>query len=449
MNPELQRNVWLELNPTRLAVMPLVIGLIIMVASLGGGMRSVMEAAQMLFVVIAVVWGAFKAARTVTDEVRDRTWDSQRMSGLSPWAMTFGKLFGATIYCWYGGLIALAIYAATRMMAPAETNVTAPLWLDLLRLVLGAAFAQAVALSASLAGARRRRGQARADSFLFFAAGMAAYIGAESLHGANSVLNSMSETFAGEVMRVTWWGAPVDAAVFGVASLAFFTLLAALAAWRLMRVELQSAAQPVAYAVLAAAAILWFAGFQQDGPDRALAALVVCIGLTWATVWIEPKDVVAWRALAQGAPGAGALVPATLTALAITWTTAIAGAVLVATQGPSNELASALAAPAFAAFVTRDVLVFAFFHLGDRQKRGDFAAVLTIVLLYGFAPALLSGVTGSTLVKAAFYTDAADGFTANTVSLVSALIQAAAFGAMAYARFRARAEGLRLQPAAS
>lgn len=448
MNPELQRNVWLELSPTRLAIMPMVIGLIVTVASLGSGMRAVSETALFLFVTITVVWGAFKAARTVTDEVRDRTWDSQRMAGLSPWTMTFGKLVGTTIYCWYGGVIALAIFAAGRILAPAEQAGDLPLWLDLVRHVLGAVFAQAVALGASLAGARRRRGQARADSFLFFAAGMAAYLSVESLRSAGSVFNSVSESVGGEAIRVTWWSTSIDAEIFTVASLAFFAALAIAAAWRLMRVELQSPAQPAAYALFAALGILWFAGFQGDGPDRALSALVVCIGLTWATVWIEPKDVVAWRALAQRAPGASALMPATITALALTWTTALAAAALVATQGPTTELASALAAPAFAAFVTRDVLVFAFFHLGDRQKRGDFAAVLTIVLLYGFAPALLSGVMGSDMVKAAFYADGAAGVTANTVSLVSGLVQAGAFAAMALTRFRARAEGLRLQPAA-
>ena len=133
MNPELQRNVWLELSPTRLAVMPMVIGLIVTVASLGSGLRAVGETASFLFITIAVVWGGFKAARTVTDEVRDRTWDAQRMSGLSPWAMTFGKLVGATIYCWYGGLITLAIFAAARILSPAEevSPSAAPLWLDL------------------------------------------------------------------------------------------------------------------------------------------------------------------------------------------------------------------------------------------------------------------------------------------------------------------------------
>lgn len=448
MNPELQRNVWLELNPTRLAIMPMVIGLILSVASLGSGMRSVGDTAQVLFVVITVVWGAFKAARTVTDEVRDRTWDGQRMSGLSPWAMTIGKFVGATIYCWYGGLIALAVFVVARIMAPAPDGDDPLLVLEVLRLVLSAALAQAVALGASLAGARRRRGQARADSFLFFAAGMGVYMFAEGMSNAKSVMSSVSESVNGEPLRATWWGVSFDMEIFAVASLAFFVALAVATAWRLMRVELQSPARPAAYAALAALAILWVAGLQADGPDRALAALVVCIGLTWATAWIEPKDVVAWRALAQGAPGAGALAPATLTALALTWTTALAAAILVATQGPTDELSSVLAAPAFAAFVTRDVCVFAFFHLGERQKRGDFAAVLTIVLLYGFAPVLLAGITGSEMIKAAFYAEAKSGFAASAVSLVSALVQAGAFAAMAVARFRARAEGLRLQPAA-
>ena len=50
-----------------------------------------------------------EAADSVLDEVNDNTWDFQKLSALSPWSLAFGKLFGSTIYCWYGGLIAFAV----------------------------------------------------------------------------------------------------------------------------------------------------------------------------------------------------------------------------------------------------------------------------------------------------------------------------------------------------
>jgi hypothetical protein len=141
MNPEFQRNLWLEMSPSRALLMPLVIALIFAVFSLNEGLKGVGGAAAIIFFVVAIVWGPFKAARTVTDDVRDRTWDGQRMSSLSPAAMTLGKLFGSTIYCWYGAAFALAAMVVARTFGPEDGAAENPLLLELIRLVMAAILA--------------------------------------------------------------------------------------------------------------------------------------------------------------------------------------------------------------------------------------------------------------------------------------------------------------------
>ena len=42
-------------------------------------------------------------------EIRDRTWDGQRLSSLGAGTMIWGKLFGSTIFNWFGGAICLAV----------------------------------------------------------------------------------------------------------------------------------------------------------------------------------------------------------------------------------------------------------------------------------------------------------------------------------------------------
>lgn len=59
--------------------------------------------ATFLYYVIVVLWGSRNAALGVVGEIRERTWDVQRLSALSAGQMTWGKLFGATIYI-YGRL---------------------------------------------------------------------------------------------------------------------------------------------------------------------------------------------------------------------------------------------------------------------------------------------------------------------------------------------------------
>ena len=446
MNPEFQRNLWLELNPARLFLMPAIIALVLFVAGLGGKAEDIARAAQGLYFVIVAVWGSFKAARTVTDEVRDRTWDGQRMAGLSPASMAFGKLFGATIYCWYGGAIALAAFAAARFAH--QPDLVDGIVADVVRMIVAGLLAHATALAASLAGARRRRGQARADAFLFFLAGMIAYWVAESLIGLASSFQRWTEEMANQPPEpVDWWGFSIESELFALASLTAFAALATLTVWRLMRVELQAPAQPAWYAGLVLFAVLWWAGLEETGAERAVVAVAGLIAATFVTAWIEPKDVVAWRAFARGGPDRAALAPATLTGLALAWTAAIVAALMLAIVGPTTDVSTPIAPIAGALFLTRDVALFAFFHLGERQKRGDFAAVLTIVLLYGLAPLLIGGVVGSDLLRGLFIVDPDAPAPIHLASAASATVQAAAAILMAQTRWRVRSGGVAPQPA--
>src|SRR5215510_3127986 len=101
---ELQRNLWLELTARRTVQMIVVIVLILLTANVTPFVR-VGDVAQYLFLGIVVLWGTRNAAQAVVGEIRERTWDFQRLSALTPFQMTVGKLFGATSYVWFGGLI--------------------------------------------------------------------------------------------------------------------------------------------------------------------------------------------------------------------------------------------------------------------------------------------------------------------------------------------------------
>jgi hypothetical protein len=63
--------------------------------------------AEFLFVVIVVLWGTRAAAQSIVGEIRDKTWDLQRLSAIGPWEMVWGKLFGSTLLMWFGGAICL------------------------------------------------------------------------------------------------------------------------------------------------------------------------------------------------------------------------------------------------------------------------------------------------------------------------------------------------------
>jgi hypothetical protein len=124
-------------------------------------------------------------------------------------------------------------------------------------------------------------------------------------------------------------------------------------------------------------------------------------------------------------------------------TVAIAGGLNPADQENQGTLIWPFAA---VLFIARDIAIFAFFHLGERQKRGDFAAVLTIALLYGLGPAFL-GALGLEGGVALFFPVPEAGLASHAVSVASGLTQFCIVALAAKARFEARGAGLSVSPA--
>ena len=58
-----------------------------------------------------MLWGTRSAALSVVAEIRERTWDSQKLSSIGPWTMVWGKLFGATAANWFGALVVPAFHS--------------------------------------------------------------------------------------------------------------------------------------------------------------------------------------------------------------------------------------------------------------------------------------------------------------------------------------------------
>ena len=112
-NPEFIRNTWTELTAKKLAAMPLLLITVYLLAYI------LDEALPFSFLpyicvffycVFTYVWSTRLAAETVIREINANTWSFQVMTSMSPVKMAVGKLFGSTIYIWYGNFICFALY---------------------------------------------------------------------------------------------------------------------------------------------------------------------------------------------------------------------------------------------------------------------------------------------------------------------------------------------------
>lgn len=444
MNAELKRNLWLEISPSRLLLMTGVLALVFAITWFGssGDMRAVTLSgvAQGLFGILVGLWGSYKAGRSVSDEIRERTWDFQRLSALSPMAMTAGKLFGATAYVWFGGIICAAVYFWSAAQKQSLGYVAA----DTVKLLLSGVFAHAVALFVSLAAVRRGRGLGRVDAFLYTIAGVLAFNGGNAVGGRTfDMLRAYEDPQARPASALDWWGLPVWEEQWAFIILGTLTLWAVATAWRLMRVELQAPANPLWFPLFLLAPAVIFAGTLNEPFARIAFGYFIIHGLVLLVLLAEPKDVVAWRALAarRGTKGAGRYWPSVLSGLIVAFLAACAVAATYAVAGSKDSGASPLVGFAAFAFLLRETAIFAFFHLGARQRRGDFGALVTIALLCIAGPTIL-GIANMSMANGLFIVQPGGGVTSHLISIASGLVQAAVFGVMAQMRWSGREKAL-------
>jgi hypothetical protein len=390
MNPELRRNLWLEFSPHRLIAVPVLIALmLLLVLAMGEADRSRIIAgfAAAGYGVMVLFWGTQRAGMSVLEEVRERTWDAQRMSAIGPWAMTWGKLLGAPAFTWYAGLMLLAVFVASgwhslRMPVPA---------LALSMLAAGLTL-HALALAAGLLAARR--GMARRGGGFALMVALLFFLALPTIHLASQIRNS-----------VTWWSFEFDTAWFLLASLCAYGAWAVLGAYRSMCGELGLRTLPWALPAFIAFSACFLAGFAHEarrGGDAAVTLFVgtlLALALAYATLLGEASGApAAWqRLLAQSRAGHARRVlqdmPLWLVALACAMLLALASLLAPrSTTGAPMILHSSLLPLTLTLFVLRDAAIVQFFALARGARRAEAAALFYLLLLYLLLPGLLSAV---------------------------------------------------------
>ena len=407
MNPEFVRNVWLEMTPRRVLLMIAVLGLIFFAATLAGSSWTPSETASWLYYLIVVVWGSRSAALSVVGEIRDRTWDGQRLSSLGASTMTWGKLFGATIYNWFGGAICLGMLLVSVM-----THVgVATALLELVYYVGIGVIAQAAALLASLVAIGRRQGHSRFEIFVYQMAGIGAAL---AVWWIWSEADPVASLLTGKPMvdTVAWWGTAIDARVFMLASVAIFAGWTLLGCYREMRLELKMRNGPLVWLGFLLFMGIYVAGFDAwlsrgfGGWDvvtlRLLLAGTAFVVLTYVMVLLEPKDPVHYRWM-MGQLGQGHVFNALsgLQAWMMSYAAAFAMAAalsLCLMHGPHAAQWGVPLVLAALGFLTRDTALFVLMQTLPGKRRGDYAALAILLVLYVLAPVIAQGLHAEKLL---------------------------------------------------
>jgi hypothetical protein len=421
MNPELLRNLWLEITPQRLAAMPAVLFLIFGAVLITEGREALPDAAWWTGIAIGVLWGARQAAGAVMGEVAGRTWDSQRASALTPAQMALGKLFGATAYAWYG----VALCALVQLGAGGAPMEAASL-------ILRTGLSHGVALFASLV-LLGLGGRSLVMTSLPHLAGIVAAGAADgmvplltaiaALPNDAAVIAGATPMAPGEALKAI--SGHIDAVhVFGLSVARTTVMLVTTAlfwAWSvvgciaLLRGELNVPRRVPVWPLFLGFVALYTAGFGwNDGSRVALQPAFGALSVvTFLAALLEPKSRGEIRRLLAGSLGA---IPPSLQA----WLAAAALAIaLAAGIGTGASHLDTMLAPAAVLFLARDIALIRLVSLRRGGLRGAVAAIVWFAVLYGMLPVVLAGA-GADAALVLFYPLPVEGASAGSALALAA-----------------------------
>ncbi len=391
MNPELQRLLWLNISPLRLVLVPAIVGLFLVAA----GASEVDKlpyiaamAATVMFALFTVAGGGYSSATAVSDEWQDDTWDQQRMSALTPWTMTWGKLLGATVFHWYGGLIFLGLMAWGLLDHGLSGVVTL---MGMATASLFALFAHAINLAAStqFSSAMPRR--------LLWVLPLLLFV----------LFQSTTNAFiADSVAQSRWWSFEVSAPLNVMASVALAAACAVLAAWRTMAQALAVPQWPWGMPALVVVISLYSLGYASNVTGSDIASMIVALALTFAmsSAITEAHSRSHWqRLLNQFRQGR---IDKAIKALPV-WPLMLAMGAIAATfqiliASPDSSFTTRAEWPLSLGWtgvllVARDCAVALIFAFAPQARRARLAFVTYLVAVWALLPWLLTAVTNQAL----------------------------------------------------
>ena len=417
MNAELHRYVWLEITPFRLIATPIIVVVVMFLIVASGGEKPWDIIASMSLVaysLCAFIVGSARAFASVTDEVRDRTWDFQRMSALPPWSLAIGKIVGAPMFMSYIALCCMVAF----LLAATQTQVAHPVltvvtYFATAVLLHGLAVALSAALARSTLSPRARRGLPVVVGLLvlFSFIPSLAFRLIEAKDGQQSA--GMLQWYVFESISIE---------LFSAFTLVAFAAWAVFAAWRAMARELRERAWWWAWPLFSAFVWLWFAGLNHAAllgtidPGAAAACLAICLltSACYLQFFLDPLTRVSLARLAHSGTDAQSkpwhqrvphwAIHAVIAVAAAGIAAMIGGGVQITKRGATDDTlrtALAVALPLALMFI-RDAAIVSCFTLSTRMKRQLGAAIFCVVALNLLLPWALNAVGLTTMAHWAF-----------------------------------------------
>lgn len=299
-NPELQRNIWENITPTKLIVMPIVLFLIFLLA---GSAVNIGITALIMFYIITVMVGAYLAGEEVPNEIQERTWDWQRMSAMTPWQITIGKLLGSTIYQWYSGFICILAFVYSAITIKIDFFVALQM---IISMILVATFFQSFSM---VLGINAREMPIRIRRFLI----IAILLGLAMLLISIFTIMSIADYFERRIHpeewiepKIQWFFIKLPVITHFMIGLIFLNFWSLIGLYRSFRTEMYYFNGPEFFTSFLIMTPFYFSGYLFNIPDITLFAYLTLLftGITifayqtaLLTAFIDKMEIITFRRL--------------------------------------------------------------------------------------------------------------------------------------------------------
>lgn len=458
-NSEIRKYIWLDFTPQRTIAMPLVLFAIFFLVHLWFGdsnkpdrlYEMLHSVSSTLFWLLATIWGSYKAAHSVADDIRSNCWDNIRLSPISAADLCFGKLIGSTLYTWYGAIPVLAVYS----ISLAQLHGTTQALYSVYAMIMSVIFTHALIIVLMLRGAHACNSRHAPSVIGVFVLGL--FVGGTLENVATAPL-FMLKWFDKSAATADWFGYAIPTPELGFLTMSALCLWALIGLFRSSREILQHRSKPYVWVVFILFWIVYAMGFahtpliehfaQKDvviaGYQRTsvLIAFSISLWFTYVALFIQRTSLTDYRRMgyAYSRKQFGKLmetVPLWLVTFAMVvlcYFLLVLSFVGLKAIGSYVVTLSSLSL----LFLVRDIGIVTFAQLAPNARRAGLAAVFYLLVLYGLLPAiLLHGKLES--MSYFFYPFAKEG--ASFAVITPVLLQCAVVGAMVLSR----ANALRLE----
>lgn len=400
-NPEFKRYIWTDISTNRILLMTVFTGLIFLLVYLSDNdfTKNLNVASIVLYFFIVIIWGTKEAADSITGDINNRTWNSQKLTLMKPLQMTAGKLFGSTIYQWFGGTICLAVFFLTALFL---VNTVELIFIGFSLIFIGI-FSHSLAISISLIGISKNTQRAKINSSPYFI--ISIFIGISAF---SRILN----VFTYNDNLIYWYSAPYHIAIISFFISLYLAIWGIISIYRNFRTEYKFKNSPVYWLIFIISFMIISAGFNYDMYDNTylvvLMTLFIPIPLTYFLIIFEPKDIIAYKSIIKFYKEKNfkellTSLPLWVTTLFVTFLTSI---ILMFVFPPSVKGTveffefdvNIYFTLNLLLFVIRDIMLFLLMNFMSKKNRADMQSLVILGINYILLPLIFRVVELKTIM---------------------------------------------------